>query len=107
MPVLLTGVHTWTSGITGAHIQNQGRAEQVRPSSAIIPALRAAACRAGFANGRKDRIPLLRVAEEGNVGVAEVMVDSTGKGVRVIQRGPVANEVVLSCWVDDVGHRRV
>src|SRR5258708_6828341 len=35
------------------------------------------------------------------------MVDSPGKGVRVIQRGPVANEVILPRRVDDVGHCRV
>src|SRR5215470_17193860 len=107
MRVLLACIYTWTPGVTGTHIENQSRTEHVGPSSSVVPSLRATACGARFANRCKDSISLLCVAEEGNVGIAEMMVNSRDIRVGVIQGSAVADEVVLPGWVNDVGHRLV
>src|SRR5262249_61492579 len=74
--IRLTGVHAGTSRITGAHVQDESRAEAVRIASAVVPARRTAGGRAGLPDRRQDRDSLFRLAEEGAVGSAEAVIHS-------------------------------
>ena len=92
--ILLAGIHSGPAGIAGAHVQNESRPKNVYPSTAVVAALRAAAGRTGLTDRSENRVPLLRVAKEHAIGVAEAVVNPHRITVGVVQCGPVANEVV-------------
>ena len=107
MLILLAGVNSRPAGIAGAHVQNERGLKNVYPSTAIVAALRATAGGTVLSYGSENCVPLLGVAKEHAIGVAEAVVNPHRVTVRVVQCGPVTNEVVGARRVDNIRCRRV
>src|SRR5207248_883419 len=92
--ILLAGIHARTAGVARADVQKYACAKSVDPSAAIVPALRSTRRRRNFSNGGGRHYTMLGVAEKQVIAIAETVVHSNLKAVRVISSGAALYKIV-------------
>jgi hypothetical protein len=73
--ILLARIDAGTARISGANVEYETRSERVCPRAAVVSSFTAAGSRSFSSDRIENGNVLLRVAEENDVAIAEVMID--------------------------------